>query len=153
MSASNVGSIITDLGKWANGDLDGKLTWSILEERHGFSRQALQAKPDIKAAYLVAKKNLSGGRAELKKREAVSELASEALMELEHLRQKIHEYERKEALWKLRWQRIAYHVRARGMQLSKIDAPIPENETSPSERVTADILRLFDREIPASGQT
>lgn len=152
ISPSSAHAIVADLAKWAAGDLGEKITWVILEKRYGFSRQALQAKPDIKAAYLVAKKNLSGGRAELKMNEAVSKVARETLLELECLREKLREYERKEALWKLKWQQIAYHVRARGIQISKVDVPIPEGAVVPSDRNTADILHLFNKEIPASGQ-
>lgn len=83
---------------------------------------------------------------------AVSELSKDALLELEFLREQVREYERKEALWKRRWQQIAYHVRARGMQISKVDAPIPEGVLPPSERETAEILHLFNKEIPASSQ-
>ncbi|UWE15672.1 hypothetical protein [Herbaspirillum huttiense] len=153
ISASNAEAILADLAKWAAGDIGVKLTWAILEERHGFSRQALQAKPEIKAAYLVAKKNLASGRAELKRDQAVSELSRDALMELECLREQLREYERKEALWKIKWQQIAYHVRARGMQVSKVDAPIPEGAAPPSEQETAEILHIFNEKIPASGQT
>ncbi|QBP77234.1 protein kinase [Herbaspirillum huttiense] len=152
ISVSNAEAILADLAKWAAGEIGVKLTWAILEERHVFSRQALQAKPEIKAAYLVAKKNLAGGRAELKRDLAVSELSKDALLELKFLREQVREYERKEALWKRRWQQIAYHVRARGMQISKVDAPIPEGVLPPSERETAEILHLFNKEIPASGQ-
>jgi len=52
MTDSDVKSIITDLDRWASGQLGSKLTWSILEDRFEFSRQSLQAKAEIKALRL-----------------------------------------------------------------------------------------------------
>src|SRR3546814_10474374 len=60
MSEASVKAIIADLNKFARGELGGKVTWSVLEDRHGFSRQSLQARPEIKAAYANAKHFLSG---------------------------------------------------------------------------------------------
>jgi hypothetical protein len=61
MANSDIASIVLDLDRWAAGQLGSKLTWAILEERFGFSRQSLQAKSEIKAAYDLAKLALSGG--------------------------------------------------------------------------------------------
>lgn len=61
MSDSDINTIVVDLDRWALGELGSKLTWAVLEERFGFSRQSLQAKPEIKAAYDNAKQALSGG--------------------------------------------------------------------------------------------
>ncbi|MEH9240134.1 hypothetical protein RAF34_24015, partial [Klebsiella pneumoniae] len=61
MSDSDINTIVADLDRWAMGELGSKLTWAVLEERFGFSRQSLQAKSEIKAAYDNAKRALSGG--------------------------------------------------------------------------------------------
>ena len=61
MSDSDINTIVADLDRWALGELGSKLTWAVLEERFGFSRQSLQAKSEIKAAYDNAKRALSGG--------------------------------------------------------------------------------------------
>ena len=53
--------IIRELNKWGLGHLGSKLTWAILESQFHFSRQSMQAKPTIKAAYDVAKRSLSKG--------------------------------------------------------------------------------------------
>lgn len=41
MSDSDINMIVADLDRWAMGDLGSKLTWGLLEERFGFSRQSL----------------------------------------------------------------------------------------------------------------
>ncbi len=150
MAESDIKSIIADLDRWALGQLGSKLTWAILEDRSGFSRQSLQAKPEIKAAYDHAKQALAGGLVKTKE-QATKE--NEALIcEIGRLKQELEEYKRKEMLWKQRWQRIAFHVRQKGMQVHDVDRPIPEGVDKPAERETATILRPFDKDIPPSGR-
>ena len=49
-----------------------------------------------------------------------------------------------------RWQRIAFHMRQKGMQIHEIDQMTRDNTLS--ERETNNILRPFDKEIPSSGR-
>src|SRR5579883_986781 len=98
MSESDVKQIVTDLDRWATGQLGAKLTWALLEERFGFSRQSLEAKPEIKAAYDYAKKALSGGL--VKSREQAAQENSDLQREIERLKLQLAEYERRENLWK-----------------------------------------------------
>jgi len=150
MAESDIKSIIADLDRWALGQLGAKLTWAVLEERFGFSRQSLQAKSEIKAAYDHAKKALGGGLVKSKE-QAVKE--NEGLIcELGRLKLELEEYKRREILWKQRWQRIAFHVRQKGVQVHVVDRPIPEGVDKPAERETANILRPFDKDIPPSGR-
>ena len=122
MSDSDVKSIVNDLDRRAAGKLGSKLTWSTLEERFGFSRQSLQAKAEIKAAYDYAKKSLAGG---LVKNQEQAKLSVESLQhENERLKLEIVEYQRREQLWKERWQRIAYNIRQKGMQVHQVDRSI-----------------------------
>lgn len=59
---SDLSYIIIELSKkWASGIYGNHLTWSALESQFGFTRQTLQSKPGIKAAYHYAKKSLSQG--------------------------------------------------------------------------------------------
>lgn len=44
MSDSGINTVVTDLDRWALGELGSKLTWAVLEERFDISRQSLQAK-------------------------------------------------------------------------------------------------------------
>lgn len=148
MTDSDVKSIIGDLDRWAAGQLGSKLTWSVLEERFEFSRQSLQAKAEIKAAYDYAKKSLAGGL--VKSREQATQENEELLHEMQRLKLEVAEYKRREHLWRERWQRIAFHIRQKGLQVHEIDRLA--DDSSLSERETNNILRPFDKEIPSSGR-
>jgi hypothetical protein len=148
MTDTDVKSIIADLDRWAAGQLGSKLTWAILEERSSFSRQSLQAKAEIKAAYDYAKQSLSSGL--VKSREQASQENDELHSEVQRLKLEIAEYKRRENLWRERWQRIAFHIRQKGLQVHEIDQSAPED--SLTERETSNILRPFDKEIPSSGR-
>lgn len=150
MSDTDIKGIVVDLDRWALGHSGSKLTWSILEDRFGFSRQSLQAKSEIKAAYDNAKQALSGGL--VKTKEQTSEDNEELICEINRLEKEIEDFKRKESLWKKRWQRIAFHIRQKGMQVQAIDRSIPEGAASPKERETSNILRPFDKDIPPSGR-
>ena len=149
MTDSDVKSIIGDLDRWAAGQLGSKLTWAILEERFEFSRQSLQAKAEIKAAYDYAKKSLAGGL--VKSREQATQENEELLYEMQRLKLEVAEYKRREHLWRERWQRIAFHIRQKGLQVHEIDR-LADDNSSLSERETSNILRPFDKEIPSSGR-
>lgn len=150
MGGSDIASIVNDLDRWAAGQLGSKMTWAILEERFGFSRQALQAKPEIKAAYDLAKLALSGGL--VKSREEATKDNDELQREVARLKLEIADYQRREGLWKLRWQRIAYHIRAKGIQMHAVDKPADVASDLPSEQDVAKILRPLDLDIPPSGR-
>ena len=134
----------------ANGELGSKLTWAILEGRFGYSRQSLQARSDIKAAYDNAKRSLSGGL--IQSRENALKDNKALLMSLERAQMELLELKRKEKIWMQRWQRIAFHIRQRGIQVYSVDRPISEHGEIPTERETAEILRPFDKEIPSTGR-
>ena len=150
MSDSDIKGIIADLNRWTLGHLGSKLTWAILEERFGFSRQSMQAKSEIKAAYSNAKQALSGGL--VKTSEETSKENKELVCEINRLEKEIEEYKRKELLWKKRWQRIAFHIRQKGIQVQNIDREVPAGGDAPSEKETSNILRPFDKDIPPSGR-
>jgi hypothetical protein len=150
MSDSDINTIVADLDRWALGELGSKLTWAVLEERFGFSRQSLQAKSEIKAAYDNAKRALSGGL--VKTKEQATKEAEELQVEVDRLKAELEAYKRKEEQWLRRWQQIAFHVRQRGIQMASVDKPVPDYGELPSMRETALILRPFDKEIPPSGR-
>ena len=150
MSESDIYTIIADLDRWALGELGSKLTWAVLEERFGFSRQSLQAKPQIKAAYDNAKRALSGGL--VKSKEQATKEAKELQVEVQRLKTELEAYRRKEESWLRRWQQIAYHVRQKGIQMASVDKSPTEGAELPSNTETAQILRPFDKEIPPSGR-
>ncbi|MNJ51344.1 hypothetical protein D3C77_466450 [compost metagenome] len=143
--------ILRELDRWQNGVLIGELTWSALEEFSGFSRQALSARPEIKAAYQAAKIALKGGLAKTRI-EAVEN--NESLQaELVRLKAQLAIHEDREAKWRARWQRIAYHLRANGFQTGHVDRPIPAGVKGISTRDADNILRPFDKEIPPTGKS
>jgi len=118
----------------------------------GFTRQALNARPEIKAAFGVAKEALRTGGAGKAKQEALGDNAL-LLNENARLKAEIAAYAARETAWKARWQRIAFNLRLNNRQVSHIDRPAPDGVKLPSERETDSILRPFDKEIPSSGRT
>lgn len=150
MSSMDIKSIIVDLDRWAVGQLGPKLTWAILEKRFRFSRQSLQAKSEIKAAYDYAKSQLSGGL--VKTREVAVKENDEFQRENERLKLEIADYKRRENLWKQRWQRIAFHIRQRGVQVNQIDTSTSDGAKLPTERESNKILKLFDKRISPTGR-
>lgn len=150
MTRSDVTSIVAKLDRWAIGQFGSKLTWAMLEDRFGFSRQSLQAKSEIKAAYDFVKESLSGGV--IKSPQEATEENQELVREVERLKLELANFKRREDLWKQRWQRIAFHVRQKGMQVHQVDAAAPVGAILPSDRETNRILESVDKEIPFSGR-
>lgn len=150
MSESDINAIVRELDRWALGNLGSKLTWAMLEQRFGFSRQSLQAKPEIKAAYDNAKKALSGELV-ITKEQAAKEV-DKLQIEVARLKAELEAYKEKEERWLRRWQQIAFHVRQKGIQMVSVDKQVPEGVDLPTNTETAKILKLFDKEIPPSGR-
>ena len=142
--------IIRELNKWAMGHFGSKLTWAILEDRFKFSRQSMQAKPQIKAAYDVAKQSLSNG--EVTSKEVLDKTVDELKTEIESLKIQISFFQEKELKWKKRWQQIAYHIRQKGIQVSDVDKPVHPETVLPSHTTIEKTLKEFDKEIPFSGR-
>jgi len=151
ISNEDITSIVRELDKWAMGELGSKLTWQILVDKFGFSRQALQGKSEVKAAYDNAKQALSGGLVKSKKQ--TEDEYQKVLIELERTKIELENYKQKEQLWLRRWQQIAFNIRQNGIQVSDVDKnPQCNDEELPSKNETAKILRPFDKEIPSSGR-
>ncbi|WP_213071515.1 protein kinase [Acinetobacter wuhouensis] len=150
MTEQDEARITRELNKWAMGYLGSKLTWAILEERFKFSRQSMQAKPAVKAAYDVAKRSLSKG--EITSKEVLDKTVDELNAEVAALKIQISNFEEKEKKWKKRWQQIAYHIRQKGIQISDIDKPVHPETALPSHTTTEKTLKEFDKEIPFSGR-
>lgn len=151
ISNEDIVSIVRELDKWAMGELGSKLTWQILVDKFGFSRQALQAKSEVKAAYDNAKQALSGGLVKSKKQ--TEDEYQKVLIELERTKIELENYKQKEQLWLRRWQQIAFNIRQKGIQISDIDKDTNYlDEDMPSKNETAKILRPFDKDIPPSGR-
>ena len=150
MTEQDEARITRELNKWAMGYLGSKLTWAILEERFKFSRQSMQAKPAVKAAYDVAKRSLSKG--EITSKEVLDKTVDELNAEVAALKIQISNFEEKEKKWKKRWQQIAYHIRQKGIQVSDVDKPVHPETVLPSHTTIEKTLKEFDKEIPFSGR-
>lgn len=150
MSDSDINMIVSDLERWAMGEVGSKLTWAMLEKRFSFSRQSLQAKSEIKAAYDIAKRALSKGL--VKTRGQAAKEAKELQVEIDRLKTELEAYKLKEEHWLRRWQQIAFHIRQMGIQMINVDKIPQEGAMLPSHTVTAQILKPFDKEIPPSGR-
>lgn len=142
--------IIRELNKWGLGHYGSKLTWAVLEKQFQFSRQSMQAKAAIKAAYDVAKRSLSKG--EVTSKEELDKTVDELSAEIESLKIQISSFQEKEQKWKKRWQQIAYHIRQKGIQMIDVDKPVQSDAILPSHTTTEKILRELDKEIPSSGR-
>lgn len=148
---SDIKIIVSELDQWALGNLGSKPTWAMLEKRFGFSRQALEAKADIKSAYDNAKEALSGGL--VKTKAETSKENEELLCEINRLNKQTENLKEQELRWKKRWQRIAFHIRQKGLQVEDTDTEIPNEAEARSMTETDKILRPFDKKIPSSGRT
>jgi hypothetical protein len=144
MSLSDEERIIAEIRSWGSGEFGSGFTWAQLESKFGFARQSLNQKPRIKAEYLLAKQALAGGNG--RSRDAADKELRELRLEVASLREQITGYRHQLAKWKARWQRIAFHIRQRGMHVHELDRDVSAG--APGERETADLLRPFDRPIP-----
>lgn len=150
MDAGDVASIVRELDRWALGELGSCLRWKTLEDQFGFSRQALNAHLEIKIAFGAAKQSLAGGIAARQKLAIKS--ADELALRVQQLEAEVQVYKEREAKWWLRWQQIAYHVRARfGAQMSSVDMGGLAHGGLPNKRLTESILKSLDKPIPAVG--
>jgi hypothetical protein len=148
MSESDVGRVLQFL---SSVTADAKLTWRDVEEFSGFTRQALQARDDIKGAYDVAKKIVRQGK---DYRSPGQEIplpvnTDQALRdELLALRERVKQLENQEALWNRRWYRIAYNIRQQGIQMVAVDKVIPLESKGMTSRQVDNLLRPFEGVIP-----
>lgn len=150
MSFSEINTIVANLDRCALGELGAKLTLAALENHFDFSRQSLQTKSEIKAAYDNAKWALSGGL--VKTKAQATKEAEELKVEVDRLKVELEVYKRKEAQWLRRWQQIAFHVRQKSIQMMNVDKVPLEGAELPYNTETAKILRPFDKETPSSGR-
>src|SRR3546814_14839234 len=114
------------------------------------SRQSLQARPEIKAAYANAKHFLSGEL--LRSKQNTSKDIEVLRTELARIQIELDESKKMKIQWMARWQRLAFHIRQKGLQVYMVDREIPKGSLPPNERATADILRPFDKKIPSTGR-
>jgi hypothetical protein len=148
MTSADVRRIVTELRRWEAGELGSKLTWSRLERDFGFTRVALNAKPEIKQVYSAAKTALrKGGITSTAKAHLGMAAAKERI---DKLRRKLDESEAKNEKMQLLWQRVAYHLMAKGLgSISIYDQPIPPREPVPDPETVDKVIGIYDRPLPA----
>ena len=144
MTQTDIDRIVLELKRWEVGELGTRLTWHRLEESFGFSRVAMSIKPGIKVAYEKAKKSLRGGQ--VKTRQQQADIISWLQDEVSQLRGELAEYKRREKMWLKKWQRIAYHLKFKGLgSMRDFDRPIPEGEKVPTQKESKKILESVDQ--------
>ncbi|AZF12914.1 hypothetical protein C4J93_4754 [Pseudomonas sp. R2-37-08W] len=152
MDSGDVKAIVRELDRWGLGELGSGLRWKTLEDQFGFTRQALNARLEIKVAFDAAKASLAGGLAAKQKNAARS--ADELVLRVAQLERELQTYKDREAKWLLRWQQIAYNIRVRfGAQMSGIDMSGGSREGLPNLRTTESILKHLDSPIPPVGSS
>lgn len=146
MQSSDLSHVIIELSKkWATGVYGNHLTWSALENQFGFTRQTLQSKPNIKAAYDYAKKALSKGLV------GARDENSALTLRIAELEARVKFYEHQEELWRKRWQQIAFNLRLHGESFSSHDKKT-KIQLHFSNSVADKIIAPFDKPIPPSGR-
>ncbi len=125
---------------------DDSLSWKLLESTFGFTRQAMQAKPGIKSSFQHAKSSIrNGGKAPRRIRSLSHD---ELVKKVEELEGEIKLLKERENKWKQRWQRIAYNIRQKGLQVDDIDTEPAQEGKLPNSNEAETILRSLDGEIP-----
>mgnify|MGYP005988612097 CR=1 FL=1 len=136
-------SIVLELNKWRDGHYGPKLRWENIEGKFDFTRQSMGANTEIKKAWKRAKKELSGDgsltieelRAKIKKLE--NDIDGHKKNEAKH--------KQVESLWIARWQRIAFHIKAKGIELYEVDKPI-------EDMTDGEVISLFDKPMQPTGR-
>lgn len=148
ISARDVQRVVKFLAALPDNPKILKVTWAMVAEYSGISRQSLHANSEIKMAYhsakqaFVARSNLRllKGSSNKKYQELVSENVA--------LKARIEELERRDSFWKKRWYYIAYNIRLHGLQMSSIDRVVPLSGEAMSQKEIQRILDDWDEPIP-----
>lgn len=125
-----------------------KVTWAMIEEFTGFSRQSLQAHSEIKKAYLLAKQAfIARFNPSLRKKnraKANQELINENIA----LRARLDKLEAREAFWRRRWYTIAYNLRQHNLQMERVDRLVPFSGPAMNHQEIQRILDTWNEPIP-----
>lgn len=148
ISAKDVARIVNYLAELPNDRRIFKVTWAMIADYAGVSRQSLQAHTEIKKAYTLAKQAfIARSNASLSKKvsfKANQELINENIA----LRARLDKLEERERFWKLRWYTIAYNIRQCNLQMVQIDRPVPFAGPSMNHQEIQMILATWNEPIP-----
>ncbi|WP_074758974.1 hypothetical protein [Pseudomonas abietaniphila] len=123
------------------------LRWRDVEAHSNFTRQALQAHPQIKSAFLAAKERLIQKRPENKELDS-SSASVPSSEKVRALTEKIALLEHQQEIWRRRWYCIAYHIRQQGIQMFDVDKPVPLGRQALTTKDVRKILEPFDQDMP-----
>lgn len=116
MGDRDIDKVLNELDHWLRGERPGVLTWKVLEDFSGFTRQSLCKKSRIVELYDRAK--ALQRNTERKPPKSPDERLARLSAELEHLRRVLDRYDE-------RFARIAYWCNAKGIDLSELIGPMP----------------------------
>ena len=146
MTEGDIGSILLFLENY-NPETN-VLRWQDVEEHSKFTRQALQAHPRIKEAYLSTKSRLAEARSAKPSATVSLVMGPEFEEQITALYKRIEILEHQHELWRRRWYCIAYHIRNEGLQMFNIDKSVPIGSPPMSAKDVRKILENFDQDIP-----
>ncbi|QKE61872.1 hypothetical protein HNE05_00295 [Aquipseudomonas campi] len=125
-----------------------KVTWAMIAEYAGLSRQSLQANAEIKKAYHLAKQAfVARSNSRLRKRSS-NKGCQDLINENVALQARIAELEKRDSFWRVRWYTIAYNVRQHGLQMERIDRVVPFTGEAMKQQEIQKILDDWNEPIP-----
>lgn len=148
LSVRDVERIVNFLADLPDNRRVFKVTWAVIEKFAGVSRQSLQAHPEIKKAYIVAKQAFIARSNPSLLRKNRAKAGQELVNENIALRARIDELETREAFWRLRWYTIAYNIRQHGLQMERIDRLVPFSGPAMNLDEIQSILDAWNEPIP-----
>lgn len=125
-----------------------KVTWAMIAEYSGLSRQSLQANLEIKKAYLLAKQAFVARSNPQLLKQSRSKASQDIVDENIALRSRLEQLEAREKAWKLRWYTIAYNIRQHGLQMERIDRVVPFTGDAMKQQEIQKILDDWNEPIP-----
>lgn len=135
--------IVSELNLWRDGNYGPHLGWLAIEEKFEFSRQAMGKKKRIRDAWNDAKKELKGDGSL-----TIEELKAKIIKlenDIKGHKKDAEQHKQKESLWIARWQRIAFHIKGKGIELYDVDKPIKDMSDD-------DVISIFDKPMQPTGR-
>lgn len=125
-----------------------KVTWAMIAEYSGVSRQSLQANSEIKKAYVLAKQTFFARSNPRLLKQSRNKASQDLINENIALRNRLEQLEARENSWKLRWYTIAYNIRQHGLQMERIDRVVPFTGEAMKQQEIQKILDDWNEPIP-----
>lgn len=118
MTSADIQKALHELDAWYRGERQGRLSWKILEDKLGFTRQGLSSHDEIAERFAEAK---TANRPRGKVSKAPPKSTDQRILDLQRevgtLRAIINRYDE-------RWARYARNAALRGISLELLDEPM-----------------------------